>query len=91
MAKLFDSPDMRETIRRFIRSQMAAKALEYKHLSVRLGALGVVQTESNLRSKVNSGALGAQLFIYILLAMGLDSLDMATVELILSDVQKVSE
>ena len=58
MAKhLFDSPEMRETIRRWLRSRMAYKGMEYKDLCARLAELGVVQNESNLRSKVNNGSI----------------------------------
>ena len=69
MAKLFDSPAMRETLRRLVRAEMAYKGMEYRDLSERLAELGVVQTEGNLRSKVNNGSLGAQLFVYLLMAM----------------------
>ena len=87
MAKLFDSPEMRESIRRYIRAQMAYKGFEYKDLSARLGALGVVQTDSNLRSKVNNGSLGAQLFVYILLAMGVRQFDLEQMKQILSELR----
>ncbi len=86
MAKMFDSPAMRETLRRTIRAEMAYKGLEYRDLSVRLAAFGVVQAESNLRSKINNGSLGAQLFMYLLLAMGTRRLDMALVQELLADV-----
>ena len=89
--KLFDSPEMRETIRRVIRSQMAAKAVEYRELAARLEALGVHQSESNLRSKVNNGSLGAQLFLYVLLALGVRSLSMEQVSEILEDVRGARE
>ena len=84
--KLFDSPEMRQTIRRLIRARMAYKGFEYKDLVRRLDLLGVAQSESNLRSKVNNGSLGAQLFVYILLAMDLRQLDLAQVEEILAEV-----
>ncbi len=86
MAKMFDSPAMRETLRRTVRAEMAYKGLEYRDLSVRLAAIGVVQTESNLRSKINNGSLGAQLFVFLLLAMGTKQLDMAQVRELLGDV-----
>lgn len=88
MAKLFDSPQMRETIRRIIRAQMALKGFEYRDLSQALAALGVVQNESNLRSKVNNGSLGAQLFVYILLALDVEVLDMQRIQGILTDVEQ---
>lgn len=84
--KLFDSPDMRETIRRLIRARMAYKGFEYKDLAERLEALGVHQAESNLRSKVNNGSLGAQLFVYILLALDIPALEMTEIRELLADV-----
>ena len=88
MAKLFDSPEMRETIRRLIRARMAYKGFEYKDLSRAVNELGVDQQESNLRSKVNNGSLGAQLFVYILMARDQDSLEMDQVREILDDLQE---
>ncbi|MEM1432563.1 MAG: DUF6471 domain-containing protein [Pseudomonadota bacterium] len=79
MAKFFDSPEMREAIRRIIRSRMVLKGVEYRELARRLADLGVVQHESNLRSKVNNGSLGAQLLLFILIALDLPALDLAEV------------
>ena len=87
MAKFFDSPEMRETIRRIIRSRMALKGVEYRELARRLDELGVVQHESNLRSKVNNGSLGAQLFLFILLALDLDTLELAEVTKLLDELR----
>ena len=78
---------MRETLRRFIRARMAYKGYEYKDLSRALADLGVTQNESNLRSKVNNGSLGAQLFVYILLALGAESLDLEHLQRILAEVE----
>ncbi len=82
---------MRETIRRLIRSRMAYKGFEYRDLARALKALGVTQTESNLRSKVNNGALGAQLFVYILLALDVRALQMDSVREVLEDVARNDE
>ena len=88
MAKFFDSPAMRESIRRLIRARMAYKGYEYKDLTRRLGEFGVVQHECNLRSKVNNGSLGAQLFLYILLALDVDVLNLGDVETLLGEVSE---
>ena len=77
---------MRETIRRLIRSRMAYKGFEYKDLCRALEAWGVEQHESNLRSKINNGSLGAQLFVYVLLALDTRELPMAQIEEILADI-----
>ena len=87
-AKLFDSPAMREAVRRVIRARMALKGYEYKDLSQALLRLGVVQQESNLRSKINNGSLGAQLFMFILLALDAKTLDLAEVREILQDIER---
>ncbi len=89
--KLFDSPQMREAIRRLIRSQMAYKGFEYKDLARKLEDLGVHQAESNLRSKVNNGSLGAQLFVFILLALDSPQLDMSQVRELLADIETAAE
>ena len=88
---MFDSPAMRETIRRVIRAQMALKGYEYKDLCAALETLGVTQAESNLRSKVNNGSLGAQLFVYILMALDADTLDLGQVAGVLKDVEATGE
>lgn len=88
MAKFFDSPEMREAIRRIIRSRMALKGVEYRELARRLGELGVVQHESNLRSKVNNGSLGAQLLLFILIALDMDALDLGEVATLVEEVRE---
>lgn len=85
--KFFDSPTMRETIHRLLRSQMALKGVDYNGLSQRLALLGVPQTATNLRSKVNHGTLGAQLFIYIQFALGISDLELDGIRAIYADVE----
>ena len=86
--KFFDSPEMRETLHRLLRSQMALKGIDYNGLSQRLGMMGVSQTATNLRSKINHGTLGAQLFIFIQFALGIDKLDTNTIRDIYRDVER---
>ena len=86
--KFFDSPTMRETIHRLLRSQMALKGIDYNGLSQRLMSLGVSQTATNLRSKINHGTLGAQLFVFIQLALGIDALDLQQIQAIYKDVDE---
>ena len=86
--KLFDSPTMRETIHRLIRSQMALKGIDYRGLSMRLAELGVEQSSANLRSKINHGTLGAQLFVFIQFALEIKSLDTASLKDIYADVDE---
>lgn len=86
--KFFDSPEMRETLHRLLRSQMALKGIDYNGLSQRLAMMGVAQTSTNLRSKINHGTLGAQLFVFIQFALGIDKLDMSSIREIYRDVER---
>lgn len=67
---------------------MAYKGMEYKDLVLALEQLGVVQNESNLRSKVNNGSLGAQLFVYLLMALDTQMLELDQIKEILADVAR---
>ena len=87
----FESPVMAIAVRRLLRSQMAAKGIEYKDLAKGLEKLGVDQRESTLRSKINNGTLGAQLFLYIQLALGTRDLHLSQVDEILQDVLRERE
>ncbi len=84
--KLLESPTMAITLKRLLRSQMVAKGVEYRDLALRLKELGVEQKEGTLRTKVNTGTMGAQLFLYIQLALGVKQLTAAQIEEILNDV-----
>lgn len=86
--KFFDSPEMRETLHRLLRSQMALKGIDYNGLSQRLAMMGVAQTATNLRSKINHGTLGAQLFVFIQFALGIEKLDLNSVRDIYRDVER---
>ncbi len=65
---------------------MAYKGFEYRDLAAKLAEMGVRQTEANLRSKINNGSLGAQLFMFLLLAMGTRNLELGRVAVLLEDV-----
>ncbi|MDH5484146.1 MAG: DUF6471 domain-containing protein [Gammaproteobacteria bacterium] len=86
--KFFDSPEMRQTLKRYLRAQMSIKNIDYRSLSQRLAKLGVEQTEGTLRNKINKGNLGAQLFMYLLLALDVKALDLAQIEELLTDIER---
>lgn len=83
----FNSPEMKETIRRTIRAQMVENSVSYKELTERLEKLGVHQTESTLRSKVNNASMGAQLFLYIQMALNIEVLDINHIAEVLHNVK----
>ena len=84
--KMFNSPVMKETIHRLLRSQMALKGVDYNDLSDRLKTLGVTQTAQNLRSKINAGTLGAQLFLFLEIALEIKTISIEDVKEIYDDV-----
>lgn len=71
-AKYFDSPLMRESLKRYMRTQMTLKNIKYRELSERLAQMGVIQEERTLRNKINKGNLSAQLFAFILIALDVE-------------------
>ena len=89
--KFFDSPDMRQSLKRYLRAQMGIKGIDYRSLSRRLAELGVEQKEGTLRNKINKGTMGAQLLMYILLAMDIKSLDLSMIEEIMQDIKAANE
>lgn len=89
--KFFDSPAMRQTLKRYLRAQMGMKNIDYRSLSQRLAQLGVAQTEGTLRNKINKGNLGAQLLMYLLLAMEIKALDLQQLKGLLTEIEHEME
>ena len=85
MGKLITTPTMGKTVKRLIRSQMAAKSIEYKELVKRLEEFGVYQNVSTLRTKISTGTMGVQLFLYIQMAMGVKQITLEQVRDIFED------
>lgn len=76
MSKIFNSPEMNETIRRYFAVEKNVRGLDYRELSRRLAEAGVEQSEGNLRVKMTTGKLGTPLFLHLLMAMDVKQLDM---------------
>ena len=53
--------------------------------------MSIIQSDSNLRSKVNNGSLGAQRFLYIERALGVGQIDLAQLSEIYQDVSANAE
>lgn len=83
MSKQAPNPDWRQLVSRLIKSEMSKRALKYDELSKRLAEQGTEQTAANLRNKINRGILGADLFLQIILAMDVNSIDRDTLREIL--------
>ncbi|MCV6613540.1 MAG: DUF6471 domain-containing protein [Cellvibrionaceae bacterium] len=88
MSKIFSSPEMSETIRRYFAIEKNLRGLDYKSLSQRLAEAGVAQSEGNLRVKMTTGKLGTPLFLHLLMAMEIQQLDLGQVRTIYQQVCK---
>jgi hypothetical protein len=61
-------------IKGILRAQMARHHVSYKDLVDKLAAIGVDETEANLRNKVSRGSFTAAFFIQCLVAIGTHTL-----------------
>ena len=61
-------------IKGMLRAQMARHHVSYKELVDKLAAIGIAETEANLRNKVSRGGFTASFFVQCLVAMGVHSL-----------------
>ncbi len=84
---LVNTPEWAAVVKRFIRSEMVLHEVTYEELSKRLETqFGTVQTVNNLKSKINKGVLGTQLFLQILNVLGTESLDIPPVRRIFEEI-----
>lgn len=86
--RYFDSPIMRESLKRYMRTQMALKDIKYRELSERLANMGIIQEERTLRNKVSKGNLGAQLFVFILIALKIENFKTKDLQDIFCSIEK---
>lgn len=60
--------------KQLLRAEMMRKGINYKGLVEKLGALGIRETEANLRNKISRGGFTGAFLIQCLVAMGVTSL-----------------
>ena len=79
-------------IKRLIRAEMALHDVTYEELSKRLkNQFGTIQTANNLKSKINKGVLGAQLFVQILNVLGTESLEVCQARRLFEEIKSKSD
>lgn len=61
-------------VKRLLRAEMARRGVSYAELVAKLDALGLKETEVNLRNKVSRGGFTAAFFVQCLKAMGVREL-----------------
>lgn len=84
-----NTPQWAAVIKRLIRSEMTLHGVTYQELSRRLRIqFGTVQTVSNLKTKINKGVLGAQLFVQILTVLGTQSLDISQASRVFQEIKQ---
>ena len=75
-----NTPQWAAVLKGLLRAEMSLRSITYAELSKRLEQrFGVHQSENNLKTKINKGVLGAQLFLQILIVLGAERLDFAQV------------
>ncbi len=89
MENLINTPEWRAVVRRLLKSEMEAHGVKYRDLSSGLKErFGVIQTVENLRQKVTKGTLGTQLFLQLLLVIGVESISASQIQAIYDNVKR---
>ena len=65
-----DEKDWAEKAKGILRAEMVRRGVNYAQLVEKLGAIGVTETEANLRNKVSRGSFTAAFLIQCLTALG---------------------
>ena len=60
-----------------VRAEMVKRDLTYQDLEDLLASIGVEKTAGNLATRISSGAFGVQLFLQVMVAMGVRNIDLA--------------
>jgi hypothetical protein len=61
-------------VKGLLRAEMTRRQVTYKGLVEKLAALGITETEANLRNKISRGGFTAAFFVQCLAAMGVTTL-----------------
>ena len=65
--------------KRLLRDEMGRRGMTYVDLTAALSAIGIQQTESNVRNKIGRGTFSAPFFLQCLTAMGAETIDLRSV------------
>lgn len=71
-----NTPEWSQVVKRYLRSEMSLHDMTYRNLAQELKReFDINQSENNLKTKINQGILGTQLFLQILCVLGTASID----------------
>ena len=62
--------DWQGRVKGLLKAELKRRNLSYKDLAERLGALGIRETESNIKNKISRGGFTAVFFVQCLVAVG---------------------
>ena len=81
MSNVYRDLNMQEAVKRTVRSLMVKNGETYASLTKKLEMqYGIRHNPLTLKSKINKGTIGAQLYIYVLLALDLQELNLSELE-----------
>jgi len=89
MANVYQHPAMRQALARTIRANMELAGMTYRDLCRCIeDRFGIEHHPDTLRNKVNTGALGAQMFLFMMMAMETEKNPIHDVERIFTRIQQ---
>jgi hypothetical protein len=62
--------DWQEKVKGMLKAELKRRNLSYKELAEKLAAIGVLDTESNIKNKISRGGFTAVFFVQCLKAIG---------------------
>ena len=66
--------DWQEKVKGMLKAELKRRNLSYKELAEKLAAIGVLDTESNIKNKISRGGFTAVFMIQCLTAIGVQEL-----------------
>ena len=66
--------DWQERTKGILKAELKRKGLSYRDLAERLSAMGVPETETNIKNKISRGGFTAVFFLQCLKAIGVSTL-----------------
>ena len=72
-----NDPEWAKRAKAIVRAEMVKRDLSYQDLEHLLKTIGIDKTAGNLSTRISSGAFGAQLFLQVMVAMGVQQLDLS--------------
>lgn len=71
---MYEDRDWATYTKALLRAEMVKRGINYKGLVEKLAALGIGETEANLRNKISRGGFTGAFLVQCLVAMGVTSL-----------------